>query len=64
MDALIESIREIAGKKTSYDDDLPEDTPSYAETGNYDDAYLMGVEDGKIEFARHLNKLLNREEEE
>jgi hypothetical protein len=54
---MIEMLKKLAGEKTlrEHTDDEGYMISAYeASGGNYDDAYRMGVEDGKILLARRL----------
>lgn len=52
---LVDYLHEIAKKNKTFDDDGEGDfNPMDASGGNFDDAWQMGEEDGRIDLAREI----------
>lgn len=64
IEELKSKLEKLASEKTLYDrceEDGEDFNPCDASGGNFDDAYQMGVDDGRIDMARDVLGWLEKE---
>lgn len=59
----LEKLKKLAKKESVYDDLAEDDFYDASGTGNYDDCFNYGIEEGEIQLAREIIKSLGANNE-